>query len=182
MKLQPLIVSLLVLFASQVSTAARVEEVRGGSTETPAFPEDLFARPAGTWAFAKQLWKGDEPCTADICEAGYTSGDLAVSVERYQGSLRIVAGFRGCASVAWNDYEVGDKASKRDTKTIGKRIKKTVSTSAKYCKREAPTVGALDASLLFPAKPQTAKLRAWTRPEPISQMLDCMVSRICACL
>ena len=154
MKLRPFIVSLVFLFASQVSIAARVEEVRGGSAETPAFPEDLFRFAPGTWAFAKQLWKGDEPCTPDICEAGYTAGDLVVSVERYQTSLRIVAGFRGCTSVAWNDYEVGDKASKRDTKTIGKRIQKTVGTSAKYCKLTAPAIAELNASLLFPVPPQ----------------------------
>lgn len=157
MKSGPVVFGLILLLASLPVVARNVEEVRSGSAETPALPEDLFQRTPGIWAFAKQLWKGDEACTADICEAGYTVGDLVVSVERYQTSVRIVAGFRGCASVAWNDYEIGDEASSRDSKTIGKRIKKTVGTSAEYCKREAPTVGPLDASLLFPAKPQAAQ-------------------------
>jgi len=111
----------------------------------------------GTWAFARQLWKGDDPCTTEECEAGYTSGDLAVSVERRKTYLRIVAGFRGCESVAWNEYEVGDKASKRDTRTIGKRLKKTIGTSAKYCKVPAPPIATLDARQLYPAQLQSTQ-------------------------
>ena len=112
-----------ILVASQPSGATQVEEVRS-NPNAPQLPEDLFRLPPGTWAFAKQLWKGDELCTADVCEAGYTAGDLAVSVERSKTFLRVVAGFRGCANVSWNEYEVGKKASKYDTKTIAKRIKR----------------------------------------------------------
>ena len=140
------------LLAPQPSGAQQIEEVRPGP-DAPALPEDLFRLSPGTWAFAKQLWKGDDPCTASECEAGYTSGDLAVSVERHVTSLRIVAGFRGCASVAWNEYEVGNKASNWDTKTIGKRLKKTIETSAKYCKVPAPPIATLDARQLYPIQP-----------------------------
>ena len=103
----------------------------------------------GTWAFGNQLWKGDEPCTAEACEAGYTSGDLAVSVERSKTVLRVVAGFRGCENTAWNEYEVGKRASKSDTRTIRKRLKETVGTSAKYCKVAAPPIADLDARYLY---------------------------------
>lgn len=153
MKQRFFMVAMALALVSASCGAAQVEEVRRGSAETPAFPEDLFRLPPGTWAFARQLWKGDDPCTAEVCEAGYTVDDLVVSVERYQSSLRVVAGFRGCVSVAWNDYEVGDKLSSRDSKTIGKRIQKTVGTSAKYCKVDAPSVAPLDASRLYPAPP-----------------------------
>lgn len=144
------------LLASQPAGAWQVEEVRG-SANAPALPEDLFSLPPGSWAFARQLWKGGEPCTADECEAGFTSGDLVVSVERNKTYLRIVAGFRGCESVAWNEYEVGNKASKRDTRTIAKRLKKTIEASAKYCRVSAPSVAALDAQLLYPGQPQAAQ-------------------------
>ncbi len=157
MKFRFSVISAAFLLVPQPSSAQQIEEVRGGSADTPAFPEDLFKRPAGTWAFARQLWKGDDPCTADECEAGYTSGDLAVSVERFKKNLRIVAGFRGCGSVAWNEYEIGNKASSGDTRTIAKRLKKTIGTSAKYCKVTAPTIAKLDASLLYPAQPLPAK-------------------------
>jgi hypothetical protein len=143
-----------VLLMPQPSAAQLVEEVRS-NPQAPGLPEDLFRLPSGVWAFARQLWKGDEPCTADACEAGYTTGDLAVSVERHKTSLRIVAGFRGCANTAWNEYEVGKRASKSDTKTIAKRLKTTVGTSAKYCKVAAPPLAELDARRLYPDDPQS---------------------------
>lgn len=143
----------IILSASQIIGAQPVEEVRTRSTETPTLPEDLFSLPPGAWVFARQLWAGDEACTADECEAGYTSGDLVVSVERNKRYLRIIAGFRNCDSVAWNEYEVGSKASGSDTKTIAKRLKKTVGTSAEYCKVQAPAIAPLDARLLYPPKP-----------------------------
>lgn len=145
-----------VVLAWQASAAQQVEEVRS-NPDAPGLPEDLFRLPPGTWAFAKQLWKGDEPCTADACEAGYTSGDLAVSVERHKTSLRIVAGFRGCGNVAWNEYEVGKRASKYDTKTIGKRLKQTIGTSAQYCKVAAPPLAELDARRLYPVERRSTK-------------------------
>lgn len=154
MKFGFVVLSVALLLASQPAGAQQVEEVRTGSAETPTLPEDLFRLPPGTWAFAKQLWKGNDPCTADQCEGGYTSGDLVVSVERHKKFLRIVAGFRGCESVAWNEYEVGNRASSRDTKTIGKRLKSTIGTSAKYCKVSAPAIATLDARQLYPIQPQ----------------------------
>ena len=149
------LVAAAMLAITQPSAAQEVEEVRA-NPQAPGLPEDLYRLPPGGWAFARKLWEGEEPCTADECEAGYTSGDLAVSVERNKTSLRIVAGFRGCGNVAWNEYEVGKKASKYDTKTIGKRIKKTVGTSAKYCKMAAPDLAQLDATRLYPAQVQPA--------------------------
>ena len=143
------------LWMTQALAAQEVEEVRSNPS-APALPEDLYRLPPGNWAFARKLWEGDDLCTATECEAGYTSGDLAVSVERNKTSLRIVAGFRGCGNVAWNEYEVGKKASKYDTKTIGKRLKKTVGTSAKYCKVSAPALAELDARRLYPDEPQPA--------------------------
>jgi len=139
------------LLASQPSGAQQIEEVRA-SPDTPALPEDLFRLSPGTWTFAKQLWKGNDPCTADECEAGYTSGDLVVSVERHKTYLRIVAGFRNCRNVAWNEYEIGNKASNRDTKTMGKRLNKTIGTSAKYCKVPAPPIATLDTRQLYPSQ------------------------------
>ena len=138
------------------SSAQRVEKVRPGTADAPGLPEDLFSLPPDTWVFAKQLWKGDEACTSDQCEAGYTSGDLVVSVERSKKYLRVVAGFRGCGgAVAWNEYDIGDKASNQESKTVRKRVKKVISTSAKYCKGSkptVPTVAELDARRLYPVE------------------------------
>ena len=143
------------LLVAQPSSGQQIEEVRAGSADAPTLPEDLFRLPPGAWVFAKQLWKGDDPCTADECEAGYTSGDLVVSVERHKKYLRVVAGFRGCVSVAWNEYEIGNKASSRDTRTISKRLKQSIGTSAKHCKVSPPTVATLDARQLYPIQTLT---------------------------
>ena len=144
------------LLATTPSVAQQVEKVRAGTPDAPGLPEDLFSLPPDNWVFAKQLWKGDEPCTKDQCEAGYTSGDLVVSVERSKTAVRVVAGFRGCGgAVAWNEYEIGDKASNQESKTVRKRVKKVVSTSAKYCKGSKPTVptiAQLDARRLYPTE------------------------------
>ncbi len=142
--------AIALLLAPPPLAAQRVEKVRAGSKDAQKLPEDLFDLPPGAWAFARHLWQGDEPCTADACEAGYTSGDLVVSVERAAEHVYVVAGFRGCVSVAWNDYPIGGKASKGDTRAIAGHIRKAVRTSAKYCKVEAPPVPALDARLLYP--------------------------------
>ena len=141
------------LLLAQPCTAQTVEKVRAGTAEAPGLPDDLFNLPPGSWAFAKQLWKGNEPCTADQCEAGYTSGELVVSVERSKKYVRVVGGFRGCESVAWNELEIGTKASSGESKVVGKRIKKIVATSAKYCKVPVVTVPTLDARQLFPPAP-----------------------------
>lgn len=141
----------VLLFLSQACGAQQVEEVRKIGPETPTLPEDLFRLPPNTWVYARQLWTGEDPCTADECEGGYTLGDLVVSVERNRRYLRIIAGFRNCGSVAWNEYEVGNKASSGDTKAVSKRLKKTIGTAAKYCKVEAPAITTLDPQRLYPA-------------------------------
>jgi hypothetical protein len=129
------------------------EQVPASTKGAPTLPEDLFALPPAEWHFARQLWSGDEPCTKDACEAGYTSGDLVVSVERSKKDLRVLAGFRGCANVAWNEFRVGGSASERDSKKLTKRLQNVVGTAATYCKVTAPVLPVLDAARLFPAKP-----------------------------
>lgn len=154
MRLRFALIGAIFLLGAQPGAGQSVEEVRKAGPDTPALPEDLFRLSPGTWAFARQLWAGDDPCTADQCEAGYTSGDLVMSVERSKTYIRIVAGYRGCGSVAWNEYEIGKKASSSDTKTIAKRLKRAAETSAEYCKVMAPVIAAFDARQLFPTPPQ----------------------------
>ena len=142
------------LLAASLPVAAQVEKIKEGTQGAETLPDDLFRLPPGAWAFGQQLWKGDDPCTASDCEAGYNSGDLVVSVRREKQNVRVTAGFRGCKSVAWNDYEIGDKATTSDTKTVGKRIKKTIATSAKYCKVAEQSVPELDTRRLYPIAAQ----------------------------
>lgn len=157
MRFRLALIGAILLLAGQPGGAQSVEEVRKIGADTPALPEDLFRLRPGSWAFAKELWAGDDPCTADQCEGGYTSGDMVVSVERAKTYVRIVAGFRGCGSVAWNEYEIGKKASKSDTRAIEKNMKRAAETSAEYCKVVAPVIAAFDARQLFPVPLQPAQ-------------------------
>ena len=36
-----------------------------------SLPEDIFGLPPGQWYVARQVSQGNEPCTADACEAGF---------------------------------------------------------------------------------------------------------------
>jgi len=152
MRLQALIVSIVLAAAPAALAAQTVEKVRAGTPGAPGLPDDLFGLPPGQWAFAEHLWQGNAPCTADACEAGYTSGNFVVSVERSKEDVRIVGGFRDCASVAWNEVHIGSKGSKSNTGLIKKRMKQVLQTSAKYCKTTAAKLPPLDSVLLFPPK------------------------------
>src|SRR5690349_5722585 len=75
-------------------------------------PTDIFSLPPGQWFLARQVSQGSDPCTAEACEAGLNSGDLAVSVEHAKGHVRVIAGFRNCAGVAFQEVETGLRPGK----------------------------------------------------------------------
>ncbi|HEU4650707.1 MAG TPA: hypothetical protein VFS49_04770 [Croceibacterium sp.] len=130
--------------------AQRIVEVPAGEVDV-AKPEDLYARPPGRWHLARELWRGDEPCTETQCEAGYTSGDLAVSAERNGPSVAITAAWRGCASTAYSQLDIGETASKGERRKIAKQVERVVKGLGKTCKAEMPEVAPLTADWLFPA-------------------------------
>ena len=117
-----------------------------------ARPDDLFQLPAGQWHFAKQLWSGNEPCDDKACEAGFTSGDLVVSVERSEKFVRLIAGLRNCEAVGFSEMETGNKPGKSARKRVAKQVKNVVKGVAKSCNATAPDVAPLDVALMFPAK------------------------------
>ncbi|HEU4957199.1 MAG TPA: hypothetical protein VFT40_06190 [Sphingomicrobium sp.] len=132
--------------------AQEVVKVDAKDAPTVARPDDLFALPPGQWYFAKQLWSGNEPCDDQHCEAGFTSGDLVVSVERSEKFVRLIAGFRNCEAVGFSEMEPGNKPGKYNRKKVAKQVKNVVKGVAKTCNATAPTVPDLDAALLFPKK------------------------------
>src|SRR5688500_6022486 len=92
------------------TTAHAQEIVQVPASESGVvLPEDLFALPSGQWFMAKQVSQGSAPCTPDGCEAGFTSGDLVVSVEHAKDHVRVIAGFRGCPGVAFQEIETGER-------------------------------------------------------------------------
>ena len=146
-----LIVPVLSLLAAPLQ-AQEIVKVEAKDAPTVARPDDLYTLPPGQWHFAKQLWSGNEPCDAQHCEAGYTNGDLVVSVERSDKFIRLIAGLRNCEAVGFSEMEPGNKLGKSEGKRVAKQVKNVVKGVAKTCKTSAPDVPALDAAQLFPAK------------------------------
>ena len=134
------------------SLAQDVVQVPASDAPTVARPDDLFSLPPGQWHFAKQLWSGNEPCDDKHCEAGYTSGDLVVSVERSEKYVRLIAGFRNCEAVGFSEMEPGNKPGKYNRKKVAKQVSNVVKGLAKSCNTVAPAVADLDAAQLFPKK------------------------------
>jgi hypothetical protein len=145
------ILPVLILMAAPLS-AQEVVKVQAKEAPTVARPDDLFALPPGQWHYARQLWSGNEPCDAQHCEAGFTSGELVVSVERSEKFVRLIAGFRNCEAVGFSEMEPGNKPGKYSRKKVAKQVANVVKGVAKTCNMTAPAVADLDAKLLFPAK------------------------------
>ena len=115
-----------------------------------AMPEDLFALPPGQWFVARQVSQGNDPCIPEACEAGFNSGDLVISVEHAKEFVRVIAAFRGCSGVAFQEVETGVKPGGYHRKQVSALIKDVVKGAEKSCKLKAPEVPKLDVSSLFP--------------------------------
>src|SRR5215510_13010469 len=118
-----LILPVLSMLAPPLAAPASGQEivkVNAKDAPTVARPDDLFQLPPGQWHYAKQLWSGNEPCDAQHCEAGYTSGDLVVSVERSEKFIRLIAGFRTCEAVGFSEMEPGNNLKKSEGKRVAK--------------------------------------------------------------
>ena len=146
-----LIIPALSLLAAP-SVAQEIVKVDAKDVPSVSRPDDLYTLPPGQWHFAKQLWAGNDPCDDKHCEAGYTSGDLVVSVERSEKNIRLIAGLRNCEAVGFSEMAPGNKLGKSEGKRVAKQVKNVVKGVAKTCKASAPEVPALDVAQLFPAK------------------------------
>jgi hypothetical protein len=146
------IILLPALFLSTPLLAQQIEEVAASKVPTVYRPDDLFKLPPGQWHMAKQLWQGSDPCTEDQCEAGFTSDDLVLSVEHSNGWVRIMAGFRNCAPVAFSEIETGKKPGSYTRSHVKSQIGQVVRGAAKTCKVTAPKVPELLIASMFPAR------------------------------
>src|ERR1700756_1650144 len=78
----------------------------------PARPDYISSLAANEWTFADILWKSpSQPCEASLCEAGFFSPPLMLSVMvmpnveesgRRRYVVQIVVGIQDCSSVVWN--------------------------------------------------------------------------------
>ena len=143
---------LIPALALTLASAAQAQEI----VEVPASkanvsrPDDLFSLPAGQWHLAKSMALAAEPCASDQCEAGFTSGDLVVSVEHSKDFVRIIAGFKGCEQTAYSETEVGSKPGRPTFGRVAKQVEQVVKGLAKTCKMAAPDVPELEVAQLFP--------------------------------
>ena len=152
----PLLIAIASGAAAVPAGAQRVVEVPSNEVDV-AKPEDLYSRPPDRWHLARELCQGDDPCTETQCEAGYTTGDLAVSAERNGPSITITAAWRGCSATAYSQLDVGETASKGERKKIAKQVQRVVKGLGKTCKVETmPVVAPLTGDWLFPPEPTTA--------------------------
>jgi hypothetical protein len=138
------------LVAGSMAQAQKIVEVPASEANVSR-PEDLYTLEPGRWHLARQLYAGDEACTPTECEAGYTSGDLAVSVYRKDAKVFVVAVWRQCPANAFSELDIGDSASKSERKKIAKQVQTVVKALGKSCKVAPPTVSALTGDWLFPA-------------------------------
>jgi len=146
-----------ILLAAAFAASVAVTPLHGqeivevpASKANVALPEDIFALPPDQWFVARQVSQGNEPCTPEACEAGFNSGDLVVSVEHAKDYVRVVAGFRGCQGVAFQEVETGVKPGSGRRGEVSRLIKDVVKGAEKSCKVKAPKVPKLDVSSLFP--------------------------------
>jgi hypothetical protein len=132
--------------------AQHIEEIAASKAPTVYRPDDLFQLRSGQWHYAKHLWQGSEPCIEEQCEAGFTSGDLVVSVEHSKGSVRVMAGFRNCAPVAFSEIETSKTPGRYSRSKVEKQVGQVVKGAAKACKVTAPAVANLSVASMFPAR------------------------------
>jgi hypothetical protein len=139
------------IFVLSAIPASAQEIVKVPASEAGvSLPEDIFNLPPGQWYVARQVTQGNEPCTPDGCEAGFNSGSLAISVERASDYVQVIAGFRGCQAVAFQEVQTGIDPNRSSRSELSNLLKKVVRAAEKSCSLKAPTVPKLDVASLFP--------------------------------
>lgn len=141
--------ALIALSAGAAAYGQEIVEVPASKANV-VLPEDIFALPPGQWFVSRHVSQGNEPCTPEACEAGFHSGDLVVSVEHAKDYVRVIAGFRGCQGVAFQEAETGMRPGSGKRGEVSRLIKDVVKGAEKSCKLKAPNVPKLDVGSLFP--------------------------------
>ena len=150
MRIQITAVAALALVAAPAG-AQEIVKVKASEANVTR-PDDMFALPQGQWFVSRLISQGSEPCTAGACEAGFTSGDLVISVEHAGEWTRVIAGFRDCEAVAFQETQTGNKPGSSARGEVAKLLNKVVKAAEKSCNAKAPSVPKLDIKSLYPAK------------------------------
>jgi hypothetical protein len=132
--------------------AQHIERIDASKAPTVYRPDDLFHLAPNQWHYGQHLWQGTEPCSEEQCEAGFTSGDLVLSVEHSKGWVRVMAGFRNCAPVAFSELETGKRPGRSLRSKVERQVGQVVKGAAKSCKVSAPAVANISIASMFPAR------------------------------
>lgn len=144
------IVLLSVSMISMPVFAQHIEKIDASKAPTVYRPDDLFNLAPNQWHYAEHLWQGSAPCTVEQCEAGFTSGDLVLSVEHSKGWVRVMAGFRNCAPVAFSEIETSKTPGRYSRSKVESQVGQVVKGAAKSCKVTAPPIANLSVASMFP--------------------------------
>jgi hypothetical protein len=145
-------IGIILLAAPAMAAGQEIVKVPASKAPTVSRPDDLFGLQPSQWHFAKQLSHGPDPCTVTECEAGYTAGDLVVSVEHAGEFVRVIAGYRSCEPVGYSEVEVGTKPGKPTFGRVRQQVERVLKGLSKTCKLPTPAVPSLDAAKLFPGR------------------------------
>ncbi|HLO19595.1 MAG TPA: hypothetical protein VK192_03790 [Sphingomicrobium sp.] len=151
MRLQQIVLLSISMISAPV-LGQHIEKIDASKAPGVYRPDDLFELAPNQWHYGQHLWQGSEPCTEEQCEAGFTSGDLVLSVEHSKGWVRIMAGFRNCAPVAFSEVETSKTPGRYSRSKVEKQISQVVKGAAKSCKVTAPTVANISVASMFPAR------------------------------
>ena len=143
------LILLALFFSAGAAQAQDIVEVPASKAGV-ALPEDLFRLPEGQWYVSRLIAQGGEPCTPEACEAGFHSGDLVVSIEHAKEHAQVIAGFRGCQSVAFQELKTGTNPGRGTRGELWRLVTKVVKAAETSCKLKAPEVPKLDVAALFP--------------------------------
>jgi hypothetical protein len=149
--MRTLIFATMLMLGAAPAGAQEIVKVKASEAGV-SLPEDIFNLPAGQWYVARQVTQGSDPCSAEACEAGFNSGNLAISVEHAKDYVRVIAGFRGCQAVAFQEVQTGLTPGSSSRAEVSHLLKKVVKAAEKSCSLKAPKVPKLDVASLFPAK------------------------------
>ena len=144
-----LIPAIVLTLAPAAASAQEIVEIPASKANV-ARPDDLFSLPPNQWVMARTLGGGSEPCVADQCEAGFTTGDLVVSVEHAKDFVRIIAGLKNCDRTAYSEVEVGSKPGKPTFGRVSKQVSNVLKGLGKQCNATVPSVPKLEAAQMFP--------------------------------
>jgi hypothetical protein len=101
------------------------------------------AFPLHKWTFGKLLWQGQEPCTADFCEAAYNAAPVFVLVQHERNccgepgySIMVTVRAKDCATVSYYlafSKDIQPMPTDERSTLVGRKVGQLVSRILSAC-------------------------------------------------